>query len=458
MNINNLQVQLQTAVENAAAEATTDGTSATLYYLQLAKAIQALNMGQIRTVATEASLPAAASNTGWLIFVTAEERLYFSNGTVWATIVPIVYNNSAWTWGSGVGGALGDNTLVSKSSPVSVVGGFTDWCQVSVGGNQPGGAAVRQNGTAWAWGYGGQGRLGDNTVANKSSPVSVVGGFTDWCQVSVSTNIHQFTLAVRQNGTAWGWGNNCNGRLGDNTTVSKSSPVSVVGGFTDWCQVGAGANHALAVRQNGTVWAWGDGGNGQLGDNTTGNKSSPVSVVGGFTDWCHASGGIWHSIAIRQNGTVWSWGSGTQGRLGDNTASAIIKPSPVSVVGGFTDWCRVSAGRVNSLGIRTNGTAWAWGGNCAGQLGDNTTVNKSSPVSVVGGFTNWCQVSGGNYHSLGLRQNGTAWAWGTNACGQLGDNTVVSKSSPVSVVGGYTDWCQVSAGYGMSAGIRTTAT
>ena len=460
MNINNLQIQLQEAVNNAAAEATTDGTSSTLYYLQLAKAVQQLNMGQIRTVATEASLPAAASNTGLLVFVTGEELLYFSNGTAWATIVPpIVYNNSAWAWGLNSYGVLGDNTTANKSSPVSVVGGFTDWCQVSAGGFFS--LAVRQNGTAWAWGNTNPnyGRLGDGTKVDRSSPVSVVGGFTDWSQVSAGNGN---SLGLRTNGTAWGWGAGYSGAIGDNTTANKSSPVSVVGGFCDWCQISSGLAFSLGVRTNGTAWAWGKNYCGRLGDDTNVNKSSPVSVVGGFTDWCQVSAGRCHSVAVRQNGTAWAWGLGTCGRLGDDTI--VIKSSPVSVVGGFTDWCQISASDAHSVAVRQNGTAWSWGsGNC-GRLGDDTTVNKSSPVSVVGGFTDWCQVSAGftGCFSLGLRTNGTAWSWGRGEFGQLGNNSTAAYSnmfsSPVSVVGGFTDWCQVSGGYRQSLAIRSTLT
>jgi len=352
-----------------------------------------------------------------------------------------------WSWGLNSTGQLGDNTDTTKSSPVSVVGGFTDWCQASAGRQFS--LAIRTNGTAWGWGINGQGRLGDNTTTNSSSPVSVVGGFTDWCQVSANS-FH--SLGVRQNGTAWGWGCNCVGILGDDSTTNRSSPVSVVGGFTDWCQVSGGINHSLGVRQNGTAWAWGIGLCGKLGDNTIVSKSSPVSVVGGFCDWCQVSAGEAHSVGVRQNGTVWGWGLNSTGPLGDGTT--VNKSSPVSVVGGFTDWCQASAGQQHSLAVRTNGTAWAWGINGQGRLGDNTTVNKSSPVTLVGGFTDWSQVSAGLSQSLGLRQNGTAWAWGCNTCGQLGDNTTVSKSSPVSVVGGFTDWCQVSAGCCHSLGLR----
>jgi alpha-tubulin suppressor-like RCC1 family protein len=254
--------------------------------------------------------------------------------------------------------------------------------------------------------------------------------------------------------TVCAWGLNSSGQLGDNTTVNKSSPVSVVGGFLDWCQVSAGAAHTAAIRTNGSLWAWGCNSCGQLGDNTSIIKSSPVSVVGGFTDWCRISAGGYFNAAIRTNGTLWTWGSNYRGQIGDNTT--VSKSSPVSVVGGFTDWCQVSAGSNTTAAIRTNGTLWTWGYNSHGLLGDNTVISKLSPVSVVGGFTDWCQVSAGSSITAAIRTNGTLWTWGYNGNGRLGDNTVVAKSSPVSVVGAFTDWWQVSAGNGHTAAIRST--
>ena len=380
--------------------------------------------------------------------------------TVTIEPAPVVYDNTIWTWGVNSKGELGDNTTVTKSSPVSVVGGFCDWRQVSLGFCNT--SAVRQNGTAWAWGEGSSGALGDNTTVNKSSPVSVVGGFTDWIQVSAG---FLFSVGLRQNGTAWAWGLNSNGQLGDNSATTRLSPVSVIGGFCDWCQVAAptgGSQFSSAVRTNGTLWAWGNNANGKLGDNTTVNKSSPVSVVGGFTDWCRVSGG-YHSIAVRQNGTIWAWGYNSFGALGDNTT--VNKSSPVTVIGGFTDWCQLSAGGSFSLAIRTNGSAWAWGRNLCGGLGNNGTANRSSPVSVVGGFTDWCQVSSAYLSSFGLRTNGTIWSWGFNdgfdGSGVLGNNSVVNRSSPVSIAGGFTDWACLSypqSGTFKSGAIRSTAT
>ena len=391
---------------------------------------------------------------GTTIFVNGINTHAVANNQRWITFDGRLLRNdaptiTAWSWGGNTSGQVGDNTSINKSSPVSVVGGFTDWCQVSVGGNHS--TVVRTDGTMWSWGCNANGQLGDNTVVSKSSPVSVVGGFTDWCQVSVGCT---HTAAVRTNGTIWSWGNNGNGQLGNDTISTRSSPVSVVGGFTDWCQVSAGGFHTAAVRTNGTIWSWGVNQCGRLGDNTTVNKSSPVSVVGGFTDWCQVSAAAHHTAAVRSNGTLWSWGFNGSGRLGDN--SSVSRSSPVSVVGGFTDWCQVSAGSTHTAAVRTNGTVWSWGYNGNGRLGDNTTFNKSSPVSVVGGFTDWCQVSTGQSHAVAVRTNGTIWSWGSSSVGQLGDNTIVDKSSPVSVVGGFTDWCQVSAGGYHTAAIRVT--
>ncbi|MFZ4599436.1 MAG: RCC1 domain-containing protein [Terrimicrobiaceae bacterium] len=400
------------------------------------------------SVANFASLPSATCYNGRMIFVTNENRYYHAVDGAWNCNFSSRCEVRGGIWGVGQNsqGILGDNTGTPTSSPVSAIGGITDWCLISAGSTTSMG--LRFNGTAWAWGPGYNGRLGDGTTVTKSSPVPVVGGLL-WCKVSTT----QHTIAIRNNGTLWSWGVNLYGRLGDGTTVSKSSPVSVVGGFTDWCQVSAGGSHSLGVRTNGTAWAWGYNSYGRLGDGTTVNKSSPVSVVGGFTDWCQVSGAATgsHNLGVRTNGTAWAWGCNYQGQLGDGTT--VNKSSPVSVIGGFTDWCQVSAGRAHSLGVRTNGTAWAWGINNQGQLGEGGYTGRSSPRSVVGGFTDWCQVSAGYNHSAGVRTNGTAWAWGLNTCGRLGDCTTATKLSPVSIIGGFTSWILVCASSSVTIGI-----
>ena len=424
------------------------GTLTPLEELQLASVVKDFDQGFTKCVANCAALPAAANNKGRWIFLQDVCSYRWSDGTAWSNDFSSAQQNIAFAWGLNTLSALGDGTTVARSSPVSTVGDVLYWSDVSAGGCHS--LGIDTNGSAWGWGDGSAGKLGDYTGADRVIPRKVAGGFTDWCQVSAGRD---HSLGVRRNGTVWGWGSNSSGGLGDLSVTARCSPVLIRGGFTDWCQVSAGDSFSLGVRSNGTAWGWGQGSTGRLGDNTVTNRSSPVSVVGGFTDWCQVSAGCTHSLGVRTNGTAWAWGSNGCGRLGDNTTDA--KSSPVSVVGGFTDWCQVSAGCDHSLGVRTNGTAWAWGTATNGRLGNNDTVSTSSPVSVVGGFTDWCQVSAGLGHSLGVRQNGTAWAWGCGSNGRLGDGTTTIKSSPVSVVGGFTNWRQVSAGLAFSLAIRS---
>ena len=259
---------------------------------------------------------------------------------------------------------------------------------------------LQSNGTLWAWGYGGYGRLGNNCTAARSSPVSVVGGFTDWCYISAGRS----SFGIRTNGVLYAWGQN-GGRLGDGTAVNRSSPVSVVGGFTDWCAVHNRNPHTVAVRTNGTAWAWGCNGQGRLGDNSITNRSSPVSVVGGFTDWCQVATAYNASIGLRTGGTIYSWGSNGRGLLGINTCGGSCV-SPVVISGGVTNWCQIASTYNSFSALKTDGTIWSWGYNTSGQLGDNTNSSRSSPVSVVGGITNWCYLgSGGDGVVPAIRYN-----------------------------------------------------
>ena len=399
---------------------------------------------QLTTGAT-ASRPASPV-VGQIFFDTTLSKVIVWNGAVWreARSLPAVEIPSTWTWGYNGFGQLGDGTTTDRSSPVSVVGGFTDWVQISGGGNTT--AALGVNGQAWTWGNNASGQLGDNTTTSRLSPVSVVGGVTNWTQISAGS---YHTTALRSDGTAWGWGANAAGQLGDNTTTNRSSPVLVVGGVTNWLQISAGGNFTAAIRANGTAWCWGENFDGRLGNGSTTNRSSPVLVIGGFTDWVQISAGATHTGAVRANGQAWCWGASNYAQLGAGNFTG--RSSPVLVVGGFTDWIQISAGNGHTAAIRANGQAWCWGRNTDGRLGDGTTSTRNSPVSVVGGFTDWVQISAGstrpaNMNTGAVRANGTAWCWGNNVSGQLGDNTTTTHSSPVSVVGGFTDWVQIVVG------------
>ena len=344
-----------------------------------------------------------------------------------------------YAWGGSAQGQLGDGTVVAKSSPIQV-GSLTTWEQISAG--QGFSLALKTDGTMWAWGGGSSGKLGTGNTANQSSPVQV-GALTNWYEVS-SGNTH--AAAVKTDGTMWAWGNNGFGQLGNGTVVYASSPVQI-GALTTWYQASAGSTFCLAIKTDGTLWSWGLNsiGAGQLGDGTTINKSSPVQV-GALTNWSFVfAGGGYSSLAIKTDGTMWAWGDGNNGKLGDGTT--IDKSSPVQV-GALTTWSVVSAGDANCAAVKTDSTIWVWGAGSDGALGQDDTLNKSSPVQV-GALTDWltisCSKPGAGARTSSVKTDGTLWVWGGNSFGQLGDGTTVSKSSPIQV-GAETNWNAVSLG------------
>ena len=353
-----------------------------------------------------------------------------------------------WTWGYNSLGALGDNTRVNKSSPVQTIAAGTNWKQVSGGFFHT--AAIKTDGTLWLWGYNNNGQLGDNTIAAKSSPVQTIAGGTNWKLVSGGA---YHTAAIKTDGTLWLWGRNSYGQLGDNTAVSKSSPVQTISGGTNWKLVGCGQYHTAAIKTDGTLWTWGQNNFGQLGDNTVAAKSSPVQTIAAGTNWKQVSSGYNHTAVIKTDGTLWLWGRNSVGALGDNTAAA--KSSPVQTIAAGTNWKQVGCGSNHTAAIKTDGTLWLWGYNSYGQLGDNTVANESSPVQTIAAGTNWKLVSsGGSKHTAAIKTDGTLWTWGSNIFGQLGDNTAVSKSSPVQTISGGTNWKLVSGGEYHTAAIR----
>lgn len=299
-------------------------------------------------------------------------------------------------------------------------------------------------------GCGINGKLGDGTTVNKSSPVSVLNTTgQSWKKVSPSGS---HAIALTSNGVAWGWGDAASGALGDNSTVDKSSPVSVIGGIT-WRTISTGNNRSYGISQEGIWYSWGSGGFGGLGDNTATSKSSPVTVSGGGVDWIDVQGGNACAWALKNDGSIWATGLNAQGGLGDN--STVNKSSPVSVIGGFT-WKKLAVGNgitSHMIAIRDDGTLWAWGAGANGALGNGLTTNQSSPVSVLGGFTDWKQASIGGSMGAAIRQNGTLWTWGISNA--LGHNSTSPRSSPGTVSGEGTNWKQISAGGTCAAAIKT---
>jgi alpha-tubulin suppressor-like RCC1 family protein len=293
----------------------------------------------------------------------------------------------------------------------------------------------------WLWGAGAQGAIGNNAIINRSSPVQTVSGGTEWCCASGASST---TSAIKVDGTLWMWGCGLNGQMGNNAATSRSSPVQTVSAGTNWCSVSVGLGHIISLKTDGTLWAWGTNTAGTLGTNNVINRSSPVQTVSGGTTWCRVAAGVSATAAIKTDGTLWTWGCGLSGPLG--TGNAINRSSPVQTVSGGTNWRIVVMGVCtrSTAAIKTDGTLWVWGDNTAGTLGTDDSINRSSPVQTISSSTNWRNVSIGNAVSAATKTDGTLWTWGSNSCGQLGTNDIIDRSSPVQTVSGGTNWRCVS--------------
>lgn len=382
-----------------------------------------------------------------------------SGPTVVSTTNPIVVNDTSqapayrlYVFGSpayGKSGLNDDSTW--NSSPVQV-GSDTTWSEIGVGQNQV--LAIKTNGTLWGWGHNASGALGQNNVVYRSSPVQI-GSLTNWSKIAAGTD---FALAIKTDGTLWCWGQNYDGSLGLNNTVHRSSPVQV-GSSSNWVNVASGSNsnHVLATDTNRYLYAWGNNGQGQLGTNDRNNKSSPVQVsqVPWWTGSLICAGSRTFATVVGGGGTqisMYSWGDNSLGQLGINNASS--KSSPTQI-GSLTDWSNVSAGESHALAVKSNGTLWAWGQNHYGQLGLNLVSSgtyvaiRSSPVQI-GTDTNWSSVSVGYLTSFAKKTDGTVWSWGLNSSGTLGLGDSIGRSSPVQI-GSNNNWNKVAAGWFMTA-------
>lgn len=357
-----------------------------------------------------------------------------------------------WGWGVGTFGTLGDGSAVTRSSPVREISCSINWCQISAGTGviTTASLALKKDGSLWTWGSGIPAQGTNNSVA-RCSPVREVTSTRNWCAVSAYSNS---SSAVKTDGSLWVWGSNDCGQLGDHTFDTRSSPVREISSSCNWCAVSTGFLSRTALKTDGSLWTWGVNYGGQLGDNTTIDRSSPVREASSSTNWCQARIGTYTGAGIKTDGSLWLWGDNGQGQLLDNTT--INRSSPVQE---FTNsqWKYISVAQdPNFTGLKTNNTIWSWGYNCYGRLGNNSTTNMtSSPVQELTSSTLWCAVSSSLYKTTSaLRTDGTLWSWGNNACGQLGDNTTIDRSSPVREITSTSTWCQISVGGGNTFAIK----
>lgn len=290
---------------------------------------------------------------------------------------------------------------------------------------------------------------GPVTVTTGSGSSASGMGAVFWRANTVAAGAH--SLAVRADGTLWAWGNNSNGQLGIGNTTNSTVPVQV-GTGANWGSVAVGGAHSVAVRTDGTLWTWGSNSQGQFGNGTTTSSNVPVQVGTG-TNWVNVAAGAAHTTALRTDGTLWAWGNNDGGQLGNGTT--VRSTVPVQV-GSATNWVGLAANWYQILAVRADGTLWAWGNNQGGQLGNGTTSNSSVP-GQVGTNANWVSVAAGTTHTLAAQADGTLWAWGFNGQGQLGSGTTGNSTTPIRV-GSAATWATIGTGSSHSLAVQANGT
>jgi len=392
-------------------------------------------------------------------------------------------------WGSNYFGQVGDGTTVTKNERVKVLG-LTE--AVSIAAGQSHSLAVRRDGSVWAWGYNSYGQLGDGTTTRRPRPTAVP-GLSHIVAVVAGTS---HSLGLRADGTVWAWGDNVLGELGDGTRQRRLSPVQVVG-LTNVVAIDTRSRTSYAVRADGTVWAWGDNQSRQLGGGSQDSYRPTPGPVPGLTQVASVSAGINHALALRQDGSLWAWGDNFWGQLGTGEQGGTGLPQPVRGLHGVV---AAAADSMHSLVLRRDGSLWTWGHNQTGAMGTGTH-RRTTPVAVdvkdvravASTFTHALAVRGdgsvwkwglengwasgvratperveglsravsaavGTYHSLVVRQDGTVWAWGDNSRGQLGDGTVGGSRDTPAPVQGLSNVVAVAAGEKHSLALKRDGT
>jgi len=367
--------------------------------------------------------------------------------------IALMSDGTVWTWGWDEYGVLGNGhgKLMSDPSteydrayafPVYGPGGIGRLTNIpAIAGGERHNAALDKNGEVWTWGWNAFGQLGNGvTCANINSPEcmgTLPAKIPNFTNVKAIASRGYHTLALKTNGTVWAWGYNDGGRLGDGTTTDQHSPVQlnglgVHGGVT---QISGGGVVNAALMADHTLMAWGVNSEGAVGNGVFSDSQptpAAVSQASGLTNITAVATGWDHVVALAADKTVWTWGLNGSGQLGDGTTTNSSLPVHVP---GLTNIKAVSAGDASTVVLKEDGTVWAWGINDRGELGDGLTYAYSkTPVQVVG-LSNVTTARAREWHNLAIKEDGTVWCWGSNGRGECGDGTSVNnRPSPVQVI------------------------
>jgi len=356
-----------------------------------------------------------------------------------------------WCWGSNTLGQLGDGTATDRATPVPV-SDLSGGVVAAAAGNAHS-CAVTRSGAVLCWGWNADDQLGDTVPF---TPATVIGLAAVTGKLSTRSD---HTCAVTDSGSAWCWGFNWNGQLGDGTTADRLSPVAVAGLPSGVVAVAAGEYHSCALTSAGAVWCWGWNPLGQLGDGTTTDRWTPGPVTGLASGVVALSAGYHHTCALLAGGAIHCWGSNGTGQLGDGTT--VVRTTPVPVVGLGGPMVTLAAGGSHTCAVTNSSVLQCWGGNDWGQLGDGTTTHRLTPTTVS---APWPEASGvaavaaSPMHTCAVTTSGAVLCWGYNHWGQLGDGTTTQRRTPVPVAGLGSGMSVVTAGFRHTCGVATAGT
>lgn len=328
------------------------------------------------------------------------------------------------SWGDNYFGTLGRGSFGGYTKSPAPIPSSTSTVSVAAGGYHT--LQLRSDGSVWAWGWNEAGQLGEGTVTNRSTPTRVA-NLSD--VVTIAAGLES-SFAIKRDGTLWAWGRNSSGQLGDGSTTNRLVPVQVA--ISNVTEVAAGAAFTLALRADGKVLSFGRNSSviqlGRGAANTT--YPTPAFVTGlGTITAVSASGAdvSGHSLALRDDGTVWAWGYNAMGQLGINNFSDRASPAQVSGLSGVT---AISAGGYFSLARKSDGTAWSWGQNTYGELANPSAPSyQSTPVQATG-LSGVAGIDAGGNHSIALATTGGTLTWGRNSEGGIGDGTTTTRTTP----------------------------
>jgi alpha-tubulin suppressor-like RCC1 family protein len=351
---------------------------------------------------------------------------FFSFGQCFSTIsagyshnVGLKPNGAIWCWGWGNWGQL--NNAVNINPNPMLFTTSTDWQYVFAGDYNT--FAIKTNGTLWGTGRNNYGHLGIGTNTNVFS-LTQIGTATNWKQVAACNT---FTAALKTDNSLWAWGQNNSYQMGNNTCCSDQLTPIQIGTATDWKTVGTSDSFAgFAIKNNGTLWCWGTNISGLIGDSFVTEFTVPTQH-NPDANWDKMSVGFYHILVLKTNESLWAWGGGNNGETGQDPSLTYDPSAPFQITG---TWKAIAAGFRFSMGIKTNGTLWAWGINDVGQLGNGGTGLVNYVPIQLGTATNWASVSSGYQHTVALRTDGSLWIWGANNFGQQGNGTTTAVPAP----------------------------